>query len=219
MTTWLAGATAAATAAVAVANWGTRFPESPLAGRPWVEWLTKPMATLGLITLAITMGSADPAQQQWFVAGLVLCLIGDVALMLPTEMFRTGLTSFLLGHLAFIVGFIERGTPAPLWSIVIGLIMLGGCLLIGVRHLLPSVRAQAPALFGPVLAYIVVIASMTVASLWGQHWAAPIGAATFAVSDLTLADNKFVAARRWSPLAVMVTYHLALALLVLSLRP
>ena len=219
MTTGLATATATATAAVAVANWATRFPGSPLAGRPWVEWLTKPAATLGLIVLAISMGSADPAQQRWFVAGLVLCLMGDVALMLPTEMFRTGLTSFLLGHVAFIVGFIERGATAPSWSVVVGLVILAGCMLIGVRHLLPSVRTRAPELYGPVVAYIVVIASMTVASIWGQHWAAPLGAATFAVSDLTLADNKFVAARRWSPLAVMVTYHLALALLVLSIRP
>ena len=74
-----------------------------------------------------------------------------------------------------------------------------------------------PKLFGPVLAYVAVIAVMAVASWRGGHWAAPIGAATFAVSDLTLADNKFVTPRRWSPVAVMVTYHLALALLVVSL--
>ena len=91
-------------------------------------------------------------------------------------------------------------------------------MVIGFGHLLPGVRSRTPDLFGPVLTYVVVIGSMGVAASWGHHWAAPIGAAAFVVSDLTLADNKFVTSRRWSPLAVMVTYHLALALLVLSMR-
>lgn len=138
--------------------------------------------------------------------------------MLPTEMFRTGLISFLLGHVAFIVGFVERSSPAPGWAAAIASATIGLGGVVAVRHLLPTVGRNTPELFAPVLAYIVVIVAMVVAATTGEHWAAPIGAATFAVSDLTLADNKFVSARRWSPLIVMVTYHLALALLVLSLR-
>lgn len=204
-------------AVAAVVNWFTRRPGGrPLS--PWVEWISKPTVTAGLVIAAATIDVADTGQQRWFVAGLILCLIGDVALMLPTEMFRSGLTAFLLGHLAFVVGFIIRSDPAPLWSVVIGAIVLIICLGIGARHLLPSVRRSEPELFPPVLAYIVVIGSMAVAAWWGQHWAAPLGAAAFAISDLTLADNKFVTPRRWAPLAVMVTYHAALALLVVSLR-
>ncbi|MDH3292933.1 MAG: lysoplasmalogenase [Acidimicrobiia bacterium] len=203
----------------AVVNWSTRVPRPPgPLGERWVEWLSKPLATLALIGLAATVEAADQSQQQWFVIGLVLCLAGDVALMLPTELFRTGLVSFLLGHLAFIIGFLNRFEFAPIAAIVIGLILLAGCLVIGFVHLLPNVRRRAPDLYGPVLAYVAVIGSMGITSIQGGHWAAPLGAAAFAVSDLTLADHKFVSARQWSPPAVMITYHLALALLVWSLR-
>ncbi len=209
----------AVVAAAAMLNWATRGPGWPLGRQPWAEWFSKPLTTIGLIALAATLDPADAAQQRCVVAGLVLCLIGDIALMLPTELFRTGLVSFLLGHVAFIVGFVERGTVAPLWSTTTASAVAAACIFIALRHLLPAVRREAPALFGPVVAYVVVILTMVVASTAGQHWAAPVGAATFAVSDLTLADNKFVTARRWSPLLVMITYHLALALIVLSLRP
>ena len=40
----------------------------------------------------------------WFVAALVLSLVGDVFLMLPQDLFVFGLGSFLLGHIAYIVG-------------------------------------------------------------------------------------------------------------------
>ena len=204
-------------AVAATVNWSTRRPGTAHLS-PWIEWLSKPTVTLGLIVLAAVIEPVDETQRWWFVAGLVLCLVGDIALMLPTERFRTGLGAFLLGHLAFVVGFILRGQSAPRLAVVVSAAVLLLCLVVAARHLLPGVRRSEPGLLGPVVAYVIVIASMALSSWWGGHWAAPIGAATFAVSDLTLADNKFISARRWSPLVVMVSYHLALALLVLSLR-
>lgn len=204
-------------AVAAPANWISRRPDGRTLG-PWVEWISKPAVTIGLAVLAATVDAADSTQQRWFVAALILCLIGDVALMLPTEMFRLGLVAFLLGHLAFGAGFIVRGELAPIWSVLGGAAIVMVCLAVGLQHLLPNVRRRAPELFAPVAAYVAVIGSMAVAAWWGEHWAAPLGAAMFAVSDLTLADNKFVTPRPWSPLFVMVTYHAALALLVLSLR-
>ncbi len=200
-----------------MANWFSRRPGPKGDNSPWLEWMTKPVVTVGLIFAADVVDAADPAQQRWFLIGLAFCLFGDLALMWQPELFRSGLVSFLAGHTAFVAGFAARGEVAPTWSVIAGALVLITCLGIGVRHLLPAVKQRAPALFGPVLAYVTVIAVMAVTSWWGGHWAAPLGAATFAVSDLTLADNRFVAERRWSPVAVMVTYHLALALLVLSL--
>ena len=43
------------------------------------------------------------------------------------------------------------------------------------------------------------------------------GAALFVVSDTVLALGKFVEARPWTRLVVIVTYHLAQALLVVGL--
>lgn len=211
-------ALAIAIALVAAANWYSRRPGSDDDDNsPWLEWFTKPVVTVGLAFAADLVDVADPAQQRWFLIALTFCLFGDLSLMWQPELFRSGLVSFLVGHTAFVAGFAARNEPAPTWSIVACGLVLTACLAIGVRRLLPAVRRSVPQLFGPVLAYVAVIAVLAVASWWGGHWAAPIGAATFAVSDLTLADNKFVAERPWSPVAVMATYHLALALLVLSL--
>ena len=204
-------------ALVAAANWYSRRPGGDDDSRPWLEWFTKPVVTAGLIVAVALADAADPAQQRWFLVALAFCLFGDLALMWQPELFRSGLVSFLVGHSVFVAGFAARNEPAPTWSIVAGGLVLIACLAVGIRRLLPAVRRSVPKLFGPVLAYVAVIAVMAVASWRGGHWAAPIGAATFAVSDLTLADNKFVTPRRWSPVAVMVTYHLALALLVVSL--
>lgn len=205
-------------ALVAAANWYSRRPHrEDDDNSPWLEWMTKPMVTVGLAFVADLIDVADPDQQRWFLVGLAFCLIGDLALMWQPELFRSGLVAFLGGHAAFVAGFASRNDPAPLWAIVGCGSVLAACLVIGVRRLLPAVRRRAPRLLGPVAAYISVIAVMAVASWWGGHWAAPTAAAVFAVSDLTLADNKFVAERPWSPMIVMITYHLALALLVVSL--
>jgi hypothetical protein len=43
-----------------------------------------------------------------------------------------------------------------------------------------------------------------------------VGAALFAGSDALIAWERFVAKRAWGPVTIIVTYHLAQALLVLS---
>ena len=57
-----------------------------------------------LIACALALDPDDPAVRAWFVAALVLSLAGDVFLMLPQDLFVFGLGSFLLGHIAYIVG-------------------------------------------------------------------------------------------------------------------
>lgn len=212
----MSSALAAVTMFAALVNWWSRRPGAD--DGPWIQWLTKPAVTVGLIALAAVVQPANSTQQRWFLIGLALCLVGDVALMWRPELFRTGLVSFLLGHLAFVAGFVIRARWAPGWSIALGLVVLISCIAVAARHLFPAVRATNPQLFGPVLAYVVVIGSMVLAAGRGGSWLSPVGAATFALSDLTLADNKFVSPRPWSPVLVMVTYHLALVMLVLSLR-
>ncbi len=210
-----------ATGLVMVANWVSRRPgsgdDAERSADRWLEWITKPAATVGLIMLAAALDPVDDGQQRLTVLGLALCLAGDVFLMLPNERFRLGLASFLVGHLAFMAGFVSRGQTAPPWSIVVATAVLVPCLVVGGRRLVPAVRRRHPELLGPILVYIGVIAAMAVAAWWGGSWPAPLGAAVFALSDLTLADNKFVQPRPWAPMAVMVTYHLALSLIVVSL--
>ena len=55
--------------------------------------------------MAATVDPVHADTRAWFVAALVLCLAGDVFLMLPGDRFVPGLASFLVGQLLFTVGF------------------------------------------------------------------------------------------------------------------
>ena len=59
----------------------------------------------------------------WFVAALVLSLAGDVFLMLPKDLFVFGLGSFLLGHIAYIVGMHVDGVDGLRFLVGIVIVM------------------------------------------------------------------------------------------------
>jgi uncharacterized membrane protein YhhN len=189
---------------VAVADWVAvwRRP-SP------IETVLKPLVLVLLIVVALVLDPSASGQRAWFVVALVLSLAGDVFLLPSVDRFVPGLASFLLAHVAYIVGLsFDEG---PLWPAVLVVAMAP----VAVR-VVGAVRRNEPDLLVPVVVYITVIAAMLAMALRSGHWLAAIGAVTFAVSDSTLALDRFVRHRRWMPLAVMVTYHAAQALLVVS---
>jgi len=169
------------------------------------EGLLKPLVPLPLIAVAVALHS------WWFAAALALCLAGDVLLLPQVDRFRGGLAAFLLGHLAFIGGFLAR----PLHPSRAG--FAAGALLLVVVVSPPIFKAVPRPLRLPVLAYILVIFAMNVAAFIGGSAVAAAGASLFAVSDALLAWNRFVRPAPGGRVAVMVTYHLAIVLLTLSL--
>jgi len=203
------------TAAAALVDWF-----AVAAGRRPLEYVAKPLTTAGLVAVACTLDPVHADMRVAFVVALVLSLAGDVLLMLPDDRYFTfGLGAFLFAHLAYVVGFaVGPGTGAEL--AVGALITLVVAVPLGVR-LLRAVRRTAPALVGPVAAYVTVIAVMVAcATGWGNAWAI-VGAWLFFASDALIGETRFVRAgrddARWGALAVIVTYHLGQAGLVLSL--
>lgn len=182
-----------------------------------LDWITKPVATTALLLVAVVADDTDGAVRPWWIVALVCCLAGDVLLMLPWDLFVLGLVAFLLGHLAFVVGLARMPAPADqtLHTVLgVALVALAGALV--APRIVRAVRATEPALVGPVLAYIAVISAMVLtAAVRGDGWAF-LGASSFYVSDAVLAWDRFVQPRRALAVAVMVTYHAALAGLVLS---
>ena len=73
-----------------------------------LEYVGKPGALAALVLVALTLDPADGSARTWFVVALVLSLAGDVFLMLPRDRFVEGLASFLLAHVAYVVGFTAR---------------------------------------------------------------------------------------------------------------
>jgi uncharacterized membrane protein YhhN len=185
-------------------------------GSERLEYLCKPAATAALVATAATLDPVHADTRAWFVAALVLCLAGDVFLMLPGDRFVPGLGSFLLGQVLFTVGFsLHPGSARDYVAAVVIVAAVG--VPIVVRFVRALARSGDAALAGPVVAYFLAISSMAVSAIASGNADAVTGAALFFVSDGLIAETRFVAPRRFAPVAIMVTYHLALAALVVSL--
>lgn len=185
-------------------------------GHKVLEYVCKPLTMVLLVGAALALDPHDDAVRTWFVVALVLCLIGDVVLMLPQDLFVFGLASFLLGHIAYIVGMHVDGVEGGRFLIGIVLVMavlavLGTVILRGVR------AGPEPRLAGPVVAYMFVISAMVASAIGVGHVSGIAGAGLFYVSDALIAWNRFLRETRHGRLAIIITYHLAQIGLVLSL--
>ena len=184
-----------------------------------LEYLCKPATLVALIAAAVALDPVADAQSRrgWFVAALALSLAGDVLLMLDGEardLFVPGLAAFLVAHLCYVVGF-WTDPPAALAltvSVVVVVVVVGPF----ATRILLALRRE-PGLRAPVGAYIAVISAMVASALATGNVAAGAGAALFASSDTMIAWNRFVRPVPGADVAIMVTYHLGQAGLVLSL--
>ena len=139
--------------------------------------------------------------------------------MLPQDLFVPGLASFLLGHIAYIVGLLVRrhlgrraagrGRPSsPSLAPSLGLRIAG--------RGAPGRRARARSARS--LAYMAVISAMVVsASATGQPLAMAGALARSTPATRLIAWTRFIQDHPWGRVAVIVTYHLAQVGLVLSL--
>jgi uncharacterized membrane protein YhhN len=130
--------------------------------------------------------------------------------------FLVGLASFLLGHIAWIVAFARHGVHS--WQLLAGLLVVAG----GTSLVLPRVLRGARTAGGDVLAaavgvYSAALAVMVVFAFGTTAVATAVGGALFLASDATLAWDRFVRRLLRGQVIVMVTYHLAQALLLIGL--
>ena len=199
------------TGAVALVDW-----VAVQRGNRRLEYLAKPATMVWLIAAALAIDPVDGTARSWFVAALVCSLAGDVFLMLPRDLFVPGLASFLVGHLAYIVGLRFLGSSAG--GFLAAVVLVGIAVpLLGTR-IIGAVRAgDEPEMALPVSAYIVVISGMVLAA-GGSGVPLALGAAVcFYASDAMIAWTRFIADWRHGRVAVMVTYHLAQIGLVVAL--
>lgn len=171
----------------------------------------KPLTTVLVIAWAWPRGGATPVARRWVRTGLVLSLVGDVALMWPREGFLPGLVAFLLAHLSYLVAFTReqrfaaRLVPFIAYGVVAGVIL---------AWLWPGVP---PALRVPVVAYVLCLVSMAAqaAVLWraqpysARHRGLALGGALFVASDTLLAVNRFAMPLPLASLGILATYWAA----------
>ena len=181
-----------------------------------LEYVAKPGTMVVLIGAALALTDVDGTARTWFVVALALSLAGDVFLMLPADLFVPGLASFLLGHLAYIVGLWQGDTSTT------GLLVAAAAVAVLLptlgRRILGAVRSgDEPELLVPVTVYVLVISAMVVSAGASGSAVALAGAVSFYASDALIAWNRFIHEQRWGRVAIIVTYHLAQIGLVLSL--
>jgi alkenylglycerophosphocholine hydrolase len=143
-------------------------------------------------------------------------------LILPERYFLSGVSAFLLAHLAYIVGFLQGPLPPlqvwllPVLPAAISLAMLAGRIRQGL------IRKGQAGLFIHVMIYALALGVMWVtalSTLLRPSWQATpallcsLGGTLFFLSDSLLAFNRFARPIRHGELLVMASYHAAQLLL------
>jgi uncharacterized membrane protein YhhN len=181
-----------------------------------LEFATKPAVMVLLIVAALLLRPASQGERAFFVVALVLGLAGDVFLMLPDRFLIPGIAAFLLGHLAYVVGFRFAGFNVA--GLIVGLVIAAVTAGLLLRRILSALEQSGRiSLRNPVLAYAIVISLMTVSATASGHLVAAAGGLLFFFSDVIFAWYRFVKPVRWGQPVNIVMYQAGQALLVLSL--
>jgi len=184
----------------------------------------KPLTTVLLIAFAWPRGAAQAKPRRFVRIGLVLSLLGDVALLWPEQGFLPGLIAFLLAHLAYIAAFC---VPVKLAARPLVFVAYGAVAALILSQLWGGVPV---ALRAPVVAYVLCLATMAAqAAVWWRVVAgrvdaalarhAAIGGLLFMVSDTLLAINRFALPLPLAPLWILATYWVAQGCIASALHP
>lgn len=205
---WLPWLALLAAAAVVGVSWGGPW--------LWLHWLCKPLVTAGLWWLAYR--SAHPHSvryRRWIAAGIGLCLVGDVLLMPPWDLFVPGLLAFLTAHACFIVAFWPEARPLR-WTPLLACLAVAAA---SIALMWPALPAQ---LHLPVMVYSGILALMAGIALGrarnlasavtetrkAARYAA-LGSVLFLASDSVLALDRFLLPVPLAILWVLATYYAA----------
>lgn len=181
-----------------------------------MEYVCKPAAATAFLVCSLILDPADGGGRTWLVVALAFCVAGDVFLMLPRDAFLPGLGSFAVAQILFTVSFILREPTAI--RALIGLVVVAIGATLSARRFIGALRhSGAGKLVPAIIVYVTVISAMVVSAVASGTPVAIVGAVLFMLSDTLIAEERFVKSRPWQRLTIIVTYHLALAGLVLGL--
>ena len=180
------------------------------------RYLFKPLAAAAFVWLAVALGATTTTYGSWMLAGLLLCLLGDLLLMPDSERsFLAGLIAFLCGHLLYAAAFLHL--PGNLVGLAVTCLPALVLLVVVTRWLAPHIDSEMKL---PVALYTLVITSMLLCAglSAGQPGAALIisGAWGFAISDLAVSRQRFAHPSRMNGLWGTPLYFLSQMLLACS---
>lgn len=180
------------------------------------KFLLKPGTMVFMILLAAVGLGEEPGIYGWLILiGLLFSIVGDIFLMLPSDKFIQGLSSFFLAHVFYVVAFFLQMKEGPgLDWFTLFLILLAA---VYYRFLQPGVKEDGGGMLQvAVLSYVLVISLMVWTSWFTGSSLVLAGALLFYLSDAILAWNRFVHPFPRGDFGVMTTYFSAQYLLALS---
>ena len=177
--------------------------------------------SLACFSLAALVAIAAPSGQikKTLILSLLASTAGDAFLAIRHgDFFIYGLGSFLITHLLYIRIFAKNLAtavdPRQLIRRLLALIIIGFAAIM--MYLLWDKLGGMKA---PVFIYISVISLMSIAAFFSRFsllWAG-LGAASFMISDATIAVNKFITPFEWSGPFIWITYMFAQYALVYAI--
>ncbi len=175
----------------------------------------KPLASATFVGAALGWGALSSGYGRLILLALVLSWIGDVLLISKRRpLFLAGLLSFLTAHLVYALAFFSQGFHAVAFGVA--MLPLAAAAFLMVRwlgpHLSGPFRFAVPIY---VLAIGVMVASAVSAAAATSNIAGAAGAVLFALSDITVARDRFVAAS-WRNRAVGLPLYYAAQFLLAS---
>ena len=176
----------------------------------WLRMIAKPIPVL-IMALWVSGLRVKGRYQLAIMIGLLLSALGDILLEYSDATFLLGLAAFLLGHVAYIVAFLQDtrklhpfyGAAAYAYGFFAAVFLM--------------TTGDVSGMLGPVYLYILIITTM----LWRaaarldvptlprfSAWAGLAGALFFVISDSILAFRLFGTPIQLGGIAVMATYWL-----------
>ncbi len=162
-----------------------------------VGWLqaaavAKVFASAGFLLAAVTAGALASLVGRIVLAGLILSMVGDMALIGPSRThFLTGLVAFLLAHLAYITAFVSYGQERR-WALSSAVPVVIGAVVV-LLWLMPYADSG---LEMPVRMYVAIISLMVITAFGARGAGASslivVGAVMFFLSDLSVASLRVV---------------------------
>ncbi|RPH55171.1 lysoplasmalogenase, partial [bacterium] len=159
--------------------------------RPGI-YVAKPLASAGFVGAAVAAGALGSGYGRAVLAALVLSWLGDVLLMSSrSAVFLAGLAAFLLAHVGYGAAFVLRGQD-PMAAAGALAVLSAPALAVAwwLRPRLPAEMRLPVFLYIGVISVMVALAVGTVAA--GAPWVLLAGAVAFYLSDLSVANDRFV---------------------------
>ena len=183
-----------------------------------LEYVAKPAVMIVLIAWFLLQGVGAERMGWLFTLGMLLCLLGDIFLMLPQDAFRQGLAAFLIGHIFYILTLNTGGILLNLGTGLIGLVIVLLAFFL-VRYIFTGLLSERERkLRIPIVLYSLALSVTAWSGLstilrpeWSSQaaWFVAAGGVLFFASDALLAINRFVQGIPGGRLIHMSAYHLS----------